>query len=117
VRYDEAPEISNKGGKGASFGGGGGGGGGSNSVYVGNLTYETSWQDLKDHMRQAGDVIHAEIFTFEGKGKGGKGNKGGKSKGCGLVEYGHPKDATRAIRTLTDTELDGRLIFVREDRE
>jgi RNA recognition motif-containing protein len=26
------------------------------SVYVGNLSYETSWQNLKDHMRQAGNV-------------------------------------------------------------
>lgn len=25
-------------------------------VYVGNLSWETEWQDLKDHMRQAGEV-------------------------------------------------------------
>ena len=43
---------------GAFHGGRGGGarGGNSTSVYVGNLAYETSWQDLKDHMRQAGNV-------------------------------------------------------------
>lgn len=25
-------------------------------VYVGNLSWETEWQDLKDHMRTAGEV-------------------------------------------------------------
>lgn len=25
-------------------------------VYVGNLSWETEWQDLKDHMRSAGEV-------------------------------------------------------------
>ena len=38
---------------GAHHGGGGGGRGNNNygnlSVFVGNLAYETSWQDLKDH--------------------------------------------------------------------
>ena len=27
------------------------------SVYVGNLSYETSWQTLKDHMKEAGEVV------------------------------------------------------------
>jgi hypothetical protein len=30
-------------------------------------------QDLKDHMRQAGDVVHADVMTMPD----------GKSKGCG----------------------------------
>lgn len=37
--------------------------------------------------------------------------------GCGIVEYQSPQDAQRAINMLNDTELKGRLIFVREDRE
>jgi RNA recognition motif-containing protein len=46
-----------------SSGGGGGGAGQQSgfrgtgtSVYVGNLDYDISWQDLKDHMRGAGNV-------------------------------------------------------------
>merc|ERR1712194_623302 len=31
-------------------------------VYVGNLAYETSWQDLKDHMRAAGNVDTASVI-------------------------------------------------------
>lgn len=79
----------------------------SASVYVGNLAYETSWQDLKDHMRQAGNVDQANILTGED----------GRSKGCGIVQYQKPQDANRAIRELQNSMLNGRPIFVREDRE
>jgi RNA recognition motif-containing protein len=41
----------------------------------------------------------------------------GRSKGCGLVEFSTPEEAQRAIAELNDTELMGRMIFVREDRE
>jgi RNA recognition motif-containing protein len=79
----------------------------TNRVYVGNLWYKTTWQALKDHFRKCGNVIYADVF-----------NKGdGLSKGCGIVEYSNHEDAQNAIRTLNDSELDGRLIFVREDRE
>ena len=109
VREDrEDKEIKgSKGGKGTK---GRGAGTGACRVYVGNLSWEVAWQDLKDHMRDAGEVKHAEVFTEGGKG-------GARSKGCGIVEYFDARDANRAIQTLTDTELMGRLIFVREDRE
>lgn len=77
------------------------------SVYVGNLSYETAWQDLKDHMRSAGDVLHAEVMIMSD----------GRSKGCGIVEYATTESAARAIAELSDSELMGRQIFVREDRE
>jgi hypothetical protein len=79
-----------------------------NRVYVGNLSYSTSWQDLKDHMRQAGEVTFAEVFLdFQGM-----------SKGCGVVEFAKAEDASTAIKTLSDTiiEQTDRPIFVREDR-
>jgi RNA recognition motif-containing protein len=76
-------------------------------VYVGNLSWEVAWQDLKDHMRDAGEVVFAEVMT-EGDGR---------SKGCGIVEYSTPEEAKEACTTLSDTELKGRMIFVREDRE
>ncbi|KAL3808643.1 hypothetical protein ACHAXA_006630 [Cyclostephanos tholiformis] len=91
----------------ASGGGGGEGGDASNRVYVGNLAYEVAWQDLKDHMRGSGDVLRAEVMTMHD----------GRSKGCGIVEYASPDGACRAIEELNDTELMGRKIFVREDRE
>jgi len=76
-------------------------------VYVGNLSWECQWQDLKDHMRSVGEVMHADVLT----------GPDGRSKGCGLVEFSTPEEAQRAIAELNDTELMGRMIFVREDRE
>jgi RNA recognition motif-containing protein len=36
----------------------------TSSVYVGNLSYDTSWQDLKDHMRKAGNVDSVSLFVL-----------------------------------------------------
>jgi RNA recognition motif-containing protein len=41
----------------------------------------------------------------------------GRSKGCGIVEFATPEAAQQAVLTLNDSELAGRQIFVREDRE
>lgn len=79
----------------------------SRRVYVGNLSWDVAWQDLKDHMRGAGEVVHAEIMR----------EHNGRSKGCGIVEFATEGDAQNAIASLTDTELKGRMVFVREDRE
>ncbi|KAH8584855.1 RNA recognition domain-containing [Cryptosporidium sp. chipmunk genotype I] len=76
-------------------------------VYVGNLPWKAKWHDLKDHMRQAGNVIRADVFEDEV----------GRSRGCGVVEYSFPEEAQRAISELNNTTLLDRLIFVREDRE
>jgi RNA recognition motif-containing protein len=76
-------------------------------VYVGNLSWEVAWQDLKDHMIEAGEVVRAEVIK----------EPSGRSKGCGIVEFATDEGAKNAISMLTDTELKGRRIFVREDRE
>ena len=31
----------------------------------------------------------------------------GRSKGCGIIEFADARDATRAVNTLNDTELNG----------
>ncbi|KAK9461759.1 uncharacterized protein V1516DRAFT_684802 [Lipomyces oligophaga] len=76
-------------------------------VYVGNLAYNVEWTQLKDIMRQAGNVLYVEVLYMAN----------GKSKGCAIVEYADPADAANAIATLSDLEINGRRIFVREDRE
>lgn len=100
------PPTASAGGRGGGRGGGAQGGVGVR-VYVGNLSYEVAWQDLKDHMRKVGNVVHADVLE----------DHEGRSKGCGIVEYDNPHGAMRAIRELNNTDLKGRLIFVREDRE
>lgn len=80
---------------------------GGKRVYVGNLSWDTRWQGLKDHMREAGDVARAEVFS----------EASGRSAGCGIVEFETSEGALNAIRMLNETVLDGRSIFVRADRE
>lgn len=79
----------------------------SRRVYVGNLSWDIAWPELKDHMRQSGEVVHAEVIC----------EHNGRSKGCGIVEYATEEAVKAAIETLTHTDLKGRTIFVREDRE
>ncbi len=64
-------------------------------VFVGNLSWEAAWQDLKDHMRGPnGDlnVIHAEVLM----------DGSGRSKGCGIVEYASPQVEWKGFSSHTD---------------
>ena len=75
--------------------------------YVSNLPWECTWQDLKDHFASAGNVVYADVMSDET----------GRSKGCGIVEFERPDEALRAIGTMSNTNIGGRNISVREDRE
>ncbi|KAL3651264.1 Serine/arginine-rich splicing factor sr34a [Castilleja foliolosa] len=91
---------------GGGGGGGGGGSGGSGSgggrfgasrhseyrVIVRGLPSSASWQDLKDHMRKAGDVCFAEV-TRDSEGT------------YGVVDYTNYEDMKYAIRKLDDSEF------------
>ena len=33
-------------------------------VYVGNLSYDVKWHHLKDFMRQAGEVLYADVLLL-----------------------------------------------------
>lgn len=77
-------------------------------VYVSNLSWGTSWQMLKDHMRPVGHVVHVEILQRHASGR---------SVGSALVEYDLEVDAQRAVTEMDGSVLDSRTIFVRKDRE
>jgi len=79
----------------------------SRRLFVGNLSYHTSWQKLKDTFRQCGNVEYADVMR----------DRNGNSKGCGIIEFETIEQAEEARKTLNDTDLDGRTIFIREDRE
>ncbi len=96
VREDR--ETSNQNGGSASFAP-------NTSVFVKNLNPDTTWFQLKDYMRRAGNVDSATIHA----------NASGEA-GSGIVTYQRPQDASRAIRELNDSELMGYQISVREDR-
>ncbi|KAI8361812.1 hypothetical protein EDC96DRAFT_512591 [Choanephora cucurbitarum] len=76
-------------------------------VYVSNLAFDVTWHQLKDFMREAGQVVHVDVLKMSN----------GRSKGCGVVEYRYPEDARRAIHSMNKAEFMGRPVFVREDRE
>jgi RNA recognition motif-containing protein len=79
----------------------------SNNVFVGNLAWATSSDRLREHFGQCGTVINAEV----------KYGRDGRSRGCGVVEFDSPQASLTAISRLNETDLDGRQIFVREDRD
>ncbi len=76
-------------------------------VYVGNLSWDTTEDGLKDFFSQAGTVESAVII---------KNKMTGKSKGFGFVEMSTEEEAQTAIETLNGKELDGRNIIVDEAR-
>jgi len=103
--------------KGALKGKGGGKKGSQNptcKVYVGQLPYSTTWQDLKDHFAQAGTVTYTKINVDVAKGatKGKSANPDGWSKGTGIVEFSSPDEATAALTMLHGSTIGTRSITV-----
>lgn len=80
---------------------------GGKRCFVNNLAWRTSWQDLKDHFRGNGTVVFANVIR----------DQAGRSKGWGIVEFSTPAEASQAVLDMNGSELDGRFIMVREDRE
>ena len=76
-------------------------------LYVGNLPYEATEDELKTIFGQAGAVETANIITDKFSGR---------SKGFGFVEMSDDKEAQKAIETLNGTEIGGRSIVVNEAR-
>jgi hypothetical protein len=70
-------------------------------LFVGNLSFDTTWMELKDHFRQCGDVF---VKVNEGPG--------GRKKGSGTVRFVNEKDATDAIKKLDGVKLQGRELKV-----
>jgi RNA recognition motif-containing protein len=77
-------------------------------LFVGNLSYGTTSQDLENHFRQIGECTSAQVITDR---------ESGRSRGFGFVEMASGEDAQRAIRELDGKELQGRSINVSEARE
>ncbi|KAJ1431855.1 hypothetical protein B484DRAFT_395252 [Ochromonadaceae sp. CCMP2298] len=80
------------------------------SVYIAGLAWSTTKEGLVAHFSQAGHVTEATILTKKRSGKV-------VSLGCGLVQYSCREEAAQAVEVLNDTDLDGRLIKCRADRE
>lgn len=77
----------------------------TNKVYVGNLSFDTTEDTLKELFAQAGTVNSASIVMDKFSGR---------SKGFAFVEMSSEEEAKKAIETLNGKELDGRNIVVDE---
>ncbi len=79
----------------------------SKKLYVGNLVYEVTDEDLKVHFGTVGTIISAVVIKFRDTGK---------SKGFGFVEMTTEEEAKSAIDTLNGKDFKGRMIVVSEAR-
>jgi len=77
------------------------------NIYVGNLSYEVTEEDLKEAFGAFGQVETVNII---------KDKYSGQSKGFGFVEMPAKAEAEAAIEGLNDTELKGRTLKVNEAR-
>ncbi|GMS94110.1 hypothetical protein PENTCL1PPCAC_16285, partial [Pristionchus entomophagus] len=73
------------------------------SVYVGNLPYQTSEQEVGDFCSQAGKVINVRIVIDR---------ETGRPKGFGFVEYSDEASAQNAVNQLNGQDFNGRSIRV-----
>lgn len=75
-------------------------------VFVQGIPPGVSWQDLKDHFREAGNVVFASISVDANTGE---------SKGHGIVQFETTAMAQNAIDIMRNFPLNGSTLFVRED--
>jgi RNA recognition motif-containing protein len=78
------------------------------NLYVGNLSFNTSEEDLRSLFSQYGDVTSVKIITD---------NATGRSKGFAFVEMASKEAGIEAIKNLNDKEVDNRNIKVNEARK
>lgn len=76
-------------------------------LYAGNLLYEITDEDLKNHFSTVGTVVSASVIKFRDSGR---------SKGFGFVEMSTDEEAKKAIDTLNGTDFKGRKLIVSEAR-
>ncbi len=78
-----------------------------NKLYVGNLSFRVTSEDLHEYFGAAGAVESANV-VFD--------RETGRSRGFGFVEMGSEDDANNAIAQFNGQEYDGRNMVVNEAR-
>jgi RNA recognition motif-containing protein len=78
------------------------------NIYVGNLAYTTSDQELRDAFGAFGDVSRATVIMDR---------ETGRSKGFGFVEMANNAEAEEAIQAMNGRNIGGRTIRVNQAEE
>jgi RNA recognition motif-containing protein len=77
----------------------------SSKLYVGNLSFNTTTQDLETMFGESGTVESTNIIEDR---------ETGRSRGFGFVEMSSKEEAQKAISALDGREVDGRSLKVNE---
>ena len=77
----------------------------STKFFVGSLPFSVSDETLKETFEKHGSVLSAKVIMDRDTNR---------SRGFGFVEMENPTDASKAIKALNETEIDGRNIVVNE---
>lgn len=72
-------------------------------LFVGNISYQTTEEDLRDHFAQAGTITAVNLMLDK---------YSGKSRGFAFVEYTSAQDAAKAVEMFNQKELQGRALTV-----
>jgi RNA recognition motif-containing protein len=75
------------------------------NIYIGNLSYDVSSEQLEEVFEAYGTVSSAKVITDRNSGR---------SKGFGFVEMDNKAEAEAAIEQLDGAEIDGRPVKVNE---
>lgn len=76
-------------------------------LYVGNLSYQTTDQQLRDMFAETGNVTSAQVVTDKYTGQ---------ARGFGFVEMATEDEAQQAIAAINGRSVDGRTLVVNESR-
>ena len=79
----------------------------STKLYVGNLAFGVTSDDLHEHFAQAGTVESAKVVEDRDTGR---------SRGFGFVEMSSSEEAMAAIEQFNGQDFDGRNLVVNEAR-
>jgi len=79
----------------------------STKLFVGNLSFEVTENDLQDLFEQAGPVSSVNIMQDRATGR---------PRGFGFVEMATEEDARKAISMLSGKDFKGRALTVNEAR-
>ena len=77
------------------------------NIYVGNLSFQLSENDLNSAFEEYGQVDSTKIITDR---------ETGRSKGFGFIEMPNQEEAQKAIEGLNGKELEGRAVKVNESK-
>ena len=79
-----------------------------NKLYVGNLSFDTTDQELEQAFSEYGEVSSAAVVRDRDTNR---------SRGFGFVEFAQEADAQKAKESMDGKELNGRALKVDEARE